>query len=121
MTLDSRYINRYPDVISSRSELAIPIRVGGRVLGLLDIQSERVNAFDEPDSIVMETLVDQIAASIEHARLYGEVQRELEERRKAEAWLVEQRERITREVEEKLAADRQDFRQGAIMVSSHIL
>jgi PAS domain S-box-containing protein len=84
VTLDSRYINRYPDVINSRSELAIPIRVGGRVLGVLDIQSERVNAFDEHDSIVMETLVDQIAASIEHARLYGEVQRELEERRKAE-------------------------------------
>lgn len=81
---DARYINRYPDVVNSRSELAIPIHVGGRVLGVLDIQSDRVNAFDEHDSIVMETLVDQIAASIEHARLYGEIQRELEERRKAE-------------------------------------
>jgi len=81
---DARYINRFPDTVNSRSELAIPIRVGGRVLGVLDIQSDRVNAFDEHDSIVMRTLVDQIAASIEHARLYGEVQRELEERRKAE-------------------------------------
>jgi PAS domain S-box-containing protein len=81
---DPRYINRYPDKIHSQSELAIPILVGGRLLGVLDIQSDRADAFDEHDSIVMETLVDQIAAAIEHARLYGEVQRELEERRKAE-------------------------------------
>ncbi|MFN2147196.1 MAG: PAS domain S-box protein [Anaerolineales bacterium] len=87
VSLDPRYVNRYPDVVNSRSELAIPIRVGGRVLGVLDIQSDRVDAFDEHDSIVMETLVDQIAASIEHARLYGEVQRELDERRRVESRL----------------------------------
>lgn len=81
---DPRYINRYPDNIHSQSELAIPIRVGGRILGVLDIQSDSLDAFDEHDSIVMETLVDQIGAAIEHAGLYGEVQRELEERRKAE-------------------------------------
>lgn len=81
---DPRYINRYPENIHTNSELALPIRVGGRILGVLDIQSDSLDAFDEHDSIVMETLVDQIGAAIEHAGLYGEVQRELEERRKAE-------------------------------------
>jgi GAF domain-containing protein len=77
---ESRYINPYPDVINTRSELCVPIRLGEQVLGILDVQSPQPNAFDEHDVTVMETLADQIAIAIENARLYETVQRELADR-----------------------------------------
>jgi len=64
----------------TRSELAVPIRSGDKVIGVLDLQSEELNAFDEADVMVMETLADQIAVAIENARLYEEVERELSKR-----------------------------------------
>ncbi len=79
---DKRYINFYPKAIQSQSELSIPIIVGEKILGVLDIQSQEPNAFDQHDQIVMDTLVDQIAAAIENARLYEEIQQELLERQK---------------------------------------
>lgn len=82
---DERYVNFYPDRIPTQSELCIPIVVGDRVLGILDVQSEHKNAFNEQDKLVLETLADQIAAAIENARLYETVQRELQERARAEA------------------------------------
>ncbi|MDF1499221.1 MAG: PAS domain S-box protein [Anaerolineales bacterium] len=82
---DERYVNFCPDRIPTQSELCIPIVVGDRVLGILDVQSEHKNAFNEQDKLVLETLADQIAAAIENARLYETVQRELQERARAEA------------------------------------
>jgi len=81
---ESRYINFYPDLIPTRSELSVPIRVGEAIVGVLDAQSPQYNAFDENDVMVMEALADQIAIAIENARLYEAVQRELAERRRAE-------------------------------------
>jgi PAS domain S-box-containing protein len=82
-----RYINFAPDVIHTRSELCVPIRVGEETVGVLDAQSPHFDAFDENDALVMETLADQIAVAIENARLYEAVQRELTERRRAEETL----------------------------------
>ena len=84
VTSEKRYVNFYPDRIPTQSELCIPIIVGDRVLGVLDVQSEQKNAFSEQDKMVLETLVDQIAAAIENARLYETGQRELKERERAE-------------------------------------
>ncbi|RKY76815.1 hypothetical protein DRQ07_09720, partial [candidate division KSB1 bacterium] len=69
----------------TQSELSIPI-LGkkGRVLGVLDIQSEETRAFNKNDMEAMETLSNQIAAAIENAELYKYLQRELKERKKAE-------------------------------------
>ena len=68
---EPRYINFYPDVIPTRSELSVPIRVGGEVVGVLDAQSPLPNAFNESDVMVLETLADQLAVAIENARLVG--------------------------------------------------
>ena len=81
---EPRYVNLYPDVIPTQSELSVPIRVGEEIVGVLDVQSPQPNAFDEDDVRVMETLADQIAIAIENARLYEAVQRELTERKRAE-------------------------------------
>lgn len=86
---EPHYINLYPDVIPTRSELSVPIQVGEEIVGVLDIQSPQLDAFDENDVMVMETLADQIAVACENARLYEAVQQELAERVWAEERLRE--------------------------------
>lgn len=71
---EPRYINLRPDLIPTRSELSVPIRVGREVVGVLDVQSPHRQAFDENDVLVMETLAAQIAVAIQNARLFAEAQ-----------------------------------------------
>lgn len=55
---------------STRAELAIPLEYAGQVLGVLDLQSERLNAFDEQDIPLLEAMAASIAIAIRNARLY---------------------------------------------------
>jgi K+-sensing histidine kinase KdpD len=55
------------------SELALPIRSDGQVVGVLNIEDAQLNAFDQTDAMVLETLSDQVGAAIKNARLYEEV------------------------------------------------
>lgn len=68
-----------PDLPLTRSEVALPLRVRGRVIGVLDVQSTEVAAFTEEDVAVLQTLADQVALAIENARLLEESQRALRE------------------------------------------
>jgi signal transduction histidine kinase/response regulator RpfG family c-di-GMP phosphodiesterase len=54
------------------SELAIPLRIGERVIGALDVQSVLPQGFGPDDIPVLSTLGDQLAIAIENARLYQE-------------------------------------------------
>jgi PAS domain S-box-containing protein len=69
----------------TKSELAVPIKRGQRIIGVLDLQDDEFDAFDESDVMVIETLADQIVTAIENARLYKAVQQELAERVRTEA------------------------------------
>mgnify|MGYP005850303413 FL=1 len=60
----------------TRSELAVPLRVEDRVVGILDIQSDQVDAFSPEDLSTTLTLADQVAVAIENARLYAAQQEE---------------------------------------------
>jgi GAF domain-containing protein len=71
---EPHYINFYPDLVSTHSELSVPIRSGDQTIGVLDIQSPKLNAFDENDVKVMETLADQIAVAMANAQLYEAAQ-----------------------------------------------
>jgi GAF domain-containing protein len=68
-----------PDLPGTRSEMAIPLRVAGEVIGSLDVQSTQTNAFSQEDIGVLTTLADQIAIAIENARLFGETKKALNE------------------------------------------
>ena len=98
------YFNPFPDVVNTQSELVVPIQMGQVMLGVLDIQSPQINAFDENDVLVLETLANQIAVAIENARLYEQVRQELTERKRAEESLQEAYEDVERQVEERTAA-----------------
>jgi len=75
---DSVYFNN-PDLPDTRSEMAIPLRLAGEVIGALDVQSTETNAFSQEDINVLSTLADQIAIAIENARLFGEARKALGE------------------------------------------
>jgi sigma-B regulation protein RsbU (phosphoserine phosphatase) len=64
---DPRYIEWVPDV---RSELAIPLLVKDRCIGVFDLESPDVAAFDKDDAEVLTLLAAQAAVAIENARLY---------------------------------------------------
>ncbi|MHB0858941.1 MAG: SpoIIE family protein phosphatase [Anaerolineae bacterium] len=54
----------------TRSELVVPLKVEQRIVGVLDLQSDREEAFGEQDLFVMQALADQIAIAVEDSRLY---------------------------------------------------
>ncbi|MFQ5857977.1 MAG: GAF domain-containing protein, partial [Anaerolineae bacterium] len=57
------------------AELAVPIRISDKVLGVLDVESDRINAFDARDIPLLESLAAQVAVALENARLYEAEQR----------------------------------------------
>ncbi len=67
----------------TRAELAIPLRLGTRVIGALDVQSVQRDGFDDNLITILETLADQITIAIENSRLYEQVQQRLLEVEKA--------------------------------------
>lgn len=79
---ESHYVQKVKEI--TKSELAVPIKRGDEVIGVLDIQSNEYNCFDETDVTAMKTLSTQIAVAIENARLYEQAQKEIAERKKAE-------------------------------------
>lgn len=71
--LDPRYIQ---DSKGTRSELAVPLRIGEAVIGVLDVQSDQVGDFDADDLFVIQTLAGQIAVAIDSANTYTAQQEE---------------------------------------------
>lgn len=70
-----------PDLPNTRSELALPLRIGERAIGALDAQSIQANAFTQDDVTTLGILADQIAIAIENARLFSEAKTALAESR----------------------------------------
>jgi GAF domain-containing protein len=67
-----------PDLPNTRSEMALPLVVGGRVLGALDVQSAEPRAFTEEDIATLQILAEQIAVAIQNANLFREAGSALE-------------------------------------------
>ena len=70
------YIAGYPD---SLSELCVPLRVGERTIGVLDVQSTRLAAFSESDERLLTTLAGQLSTVLENSRLYAETHQRVRE------------------------------------------
>ena len=61
-----------PMLPRTRAEMAIPLIIGDRVTGVLDVQSDEVNRFTDQDKAVMGILASQIAVSVDNARLFAD-------------------------------------------------
>jgi PAS domain S-box-containing protein len=70
--------------METRSEVAVPIKLKGRIIGVLDAQSVQVGAFDEDDLYTLQAIAAQLAVAIDNAVLYEAAQQEILERRNAE-------------------------------------
>jgi len=59
--------------------MALPLRVGGRIIGALDVQSTAPDAFQQTDIAIFQTMADQLAIAIENARLFEQARRDLQD------------------------------------------
>jgi phosphoserine phosphatase RsbU/P len=75
---DPRYrmIDGLPE---TQSEVALPIKIESRILGVLDVQSDKTDTFHDIDLMVMRALADNIALAVEGARLYGAVSHRIDQ------------------------------------------
>jgi GAF domain-containing protein/HAMP domain-containing protein len=75
---DSIFFNN-PFLPDTRSEIALPLKVGDEIIGALDVQSDVENAFGQEDISILATLADQVAIAIQNALQYEETKRALAE------------------------------------------
>jgi GAF domain-containing protein len=68
-----------PLLPDTQGEIAVPIKLGERVLGVLDIQSNKAGALTEDDRLLLEGLCGQVAVAMEQTRLRQEMNERLEE------------------------------------------
>ena len=59
-----------PLLPETRSEMGVPLKLGKKIIGVLDIQANRENAFSQDDIAVLQVLADQIAVAIDNAKAY---------------------------------------------------
>ena len=90
---DTSAIHRRNELLpNTRSELALPMRLGDRVIGALDVQSVTADAFDEDNIAVLQIMADQLAMGLENARLRSQYDQAVaaltatEQRITADAW-----------------------------------
>jgi GAF domain-containing protein/HAMP domain-containing protein len=75
---DATFFNN-PELPATHSEMALPLKARGEIIGVLDVQSTEEAAFSQTDVNTLSILADQVAIAIENARLFSEVQRTLAE------------------------------------------
>lgn len=85
-----------PDLPQTHSEIALPLQYEGRILGVLDVQSDEPNAFSQDDIKVLSTLADQVSIAIHNALTFENAQKALSESRLAFEQNVHEAWRLTR-------------------------
>ncbi len=68
----SATLERESEIPRTRSEIALPVAARGKILGVLDIQSEQNQAFGQSESEILQLLADQLGTSMDNARLLNE-------------------------------------------------
>jgi GAF domain-containing protein len=68
-----------PDLPNTRSEIALPLKVGADIIGVLDVQSEKPSAFSSEESEILQILADQVSIAIQNSRRYQTSQKSIAE------------------------------------------
>lgn len=72
----------------TRAELVLPLQVRSETIGVLDIQSTEIQAFNALDIQTLQALADQVAVAISNARLFGQAQQAVEAEKRAAGTLT---------------------------------
>ncbi|WP_420645536.1 GAF domain-containing protein [Candidatus Leptofilum sp.] len=91
----------HPLLTETRSEMAVPIAVGEQVLGVLDVRSDKTNAFGQTDLQTVATLASQVAVALQNARSFAQSTQAVQE-------LQELSRRLTREGWSSYLAEKSD-------------
>ncbi len=68
-----------PDLPDTHSEITLPLKVAGKTIGTLDLQSTETNAFGEDDIQTLSILADQVAIAIQNTRSFEQSYRAMQE------------------------------------------
>jgi GAF domain-containing protein len=74
-----------PDLPDTRSEMALPLKAVDHIIGVLDVQSTELDAFQSEDTEILYTLANQVAIAIQNARSHEATHKLLDEAQKASA------------------------------------
>lgn len=77
-----------PHLPLTRSELALPLKSGDRIIGALDVQSTEAAAFDQDSILILQVMADQLATAIENTNLLKELQENIHELERLSGSLV---------------------------------
>ena len=91
-----------PDLPETRSELALPLKIGEQILGVLDVQSTEANAFQPEDIEVLYTLADQVAIALQNARSHAATHKLLQEAQRTSISYVKEAWRLLQAREKKI-------------------
>jgi GAF domain-containing protein len=91
-----------PDLPKTHSELALPLKAGDQIIGVLDMQSTEVSAFQSEDIEILYILADQVAIAIQNARSHEATHRLLEEAQKASVSYLKETWRLLQSQEKKV-------------------
>ncbi len=72
VTTDARYVETFA---GAKSGLYVPLKIGEIAIGVISVESDKFEAFDEDDERLLTTLAAQAAAAIQNARLFHQAQR----------------------------------------------
>lgn len=95
-----------PLLTETRSELALPLITRGQTIGALNIQTNKKAAFGKEEISIFQTMAGQLANAILNARLYAQLQRELEDRKLIE----EEIRKLNAELEDRVQRRTTDLR-----------
>jgi GAF domain-containing protein len=99
--LDSAFKDN-PDLPETHSELALPLKPGDQIIGVLDVQSTEVNAFRPEDTEILYTLADQVAIAIQNVRSHEASHKLLAEAQKVSATYLMETWRVLQSQEKKV-------------------
>lgn len=91
-----------PDLPETRSEMALPLKVGDEIIGVLDVQSIVSNAFQPEDTEILFTLADQVAIAIKNTRSHEATHKLLAEAQRTSVSYLKQAWRLLQAQDKKI-------------------